>query len=308
MPLLNKRFDILVIGELNVDLILDGDINPEFNQKEKLLNDMNLVMGSSSAIFACGAARLGLKVAFIGKVGEDVFGHFMIDQLRSREVNVESVRVDPHVKTGATVILNKGNDRAILTYPGSIAELRKSDIDQKLFSEARHLHLGGYFLLSRLKKDIPDLFRLAHHNQMTTSLDTNYDPGEKWDLGGGQLLKETDIFLPNETELSAISGQTDVSQALNELAFIPTVTVKTGPEGSMAKQGDRVARARAMKVKVKDTVGAGDSFDAGFIYGVLAGFDLDKTLAFANICGSLSTRASGGIAGQPTLKEVLDKI
>jgi len=297
------RYDVLVIGELNVDLILDGDITPEFNQKEQLLKDAQLVLGSSSAIFACGASRLGLKVAFLGLVGDDIFGKFVIEELNTRNVSTRAIRVKPKVKTGCTVILNRGNDRAIMTHPGSISQLKKSDLDLSLFNYARHIHLGGYFLLDSLKKDVPSIFRLAHRLNLSISLDTNYDPNETWDLGHDNPLRETDIFFPNENEVKELSRQPDVESAMKTLSYIPTLAVKQGKAGSIARQNNEWKTVPAMKVKVKDTVGAGDSFEAGFLYGYLSGFGLEKTLKFASVCGSLSTTAAGGIAGQPTLLE-----
>jgi sugar/nucleoside kinase (ribokinase family) len=300
-----KTFDVLVIGELNVDLILNGSITPEFNQKEQLLKDAQLVLGSSSAIFACGVARLGLKVAFLGLVGDDVFGKFVIEELGARNVDTHAIKITPKVKTGCTVILNRGNDRAIMTHPGSIAQLKKSDLDLSLFKSARHLHLGGYFLLDSLKKDVSSIFRLAHQNHLTVSLDTNYDPKEKWGLGRDNPLRDTDIFFPNETEIKQITRQPDVESAMKSLGYISTIAVKRGKAGAFARQKNEIKTVTVMKVKVKDTVGAGDSFDAGFLYGYLSGFGLEKSLKLASVCGSLSTTQAGGIAGQPTLSKAM---
>ncbi len=300
-----KTFDVLVIGELNVDLILNGSITPEFNQKEQLLKDAQLVLGSSSAIFACGVARLGLKVAFLGLVGDDVFGKFVIEELGARNVDTHAIKITPKVKTGCTVILNRGNDRAIMTHPGSIAQLKKSDLDLSLFKSARHLHLGGYFLLDSMKKDVSSIFRLAHQNHLTVSLDTNYDPKEKWGLGRDNPLRDTDIFFPNETEIKQITRQPDVESAMKSLGYISTIVVKRGKTGAFARQKNEIKTVTAMKVKVKDTVGAGDSFDAGFLYGYLSGFGLEKSLKLATVCGSLSTTQAGGIAGQPTLSKAM---
>src|SRR5215510_9800266 len=111
-------FDILVAGEINPDLILSGDVVPAFGQVEKLVESATLTIGSSSAIFACGAARLGLKVAFIGVYGDDVFGRFMLDEMSKRNVDVGNAILRREGLTGLSVILNQGSDRAILTHPG----------------------------------------------------------------------------------------------------------------------------------------------------------------------------------------------
>ena len=191
------EFDILVAGEINPDLILTGDVTPEFNQVEKLVDSAALTIGSSSAIFACGAARLGLKVAFIGVCGEDVFGRFMLDEMQKRDVDVSNVIIRSNGQTGLSVILNQNADRAILTHPGLIADLQASDIPDSLLRQSRHLQVASYFLQTKLQPGLPALFHRAHSLELTTSLDTNYDPTEKW-IGFDELLSITDIFFPNK--------------------------------------------------------------------------------------------------------------
>jgi sugar/nucleoside kinase (ribokinase family) len=301
-----RDIDIVVVGELNTDLILRGDVAPAFGQAEKIIDDADLVLGSSSAIFACGAARLGLRVAFIGKVGDDEFGRFVIHALSARGVDTQGVVVDPTIKTGLSVILSRGNDRAILTYLGSISALRYEEINLSLLRRARHLHLGSYFLLAALRPQVPSLFAKAQKFGLSTSLDTNYDPAGQWAGGLAEVLVQTDIFLPNETELLAISRQETLEAALSTLAEqVPLVAAKLGPNGATARKGQKQARAEALPVAVVDTTGAGDSFDAGFIYGYLAGWDLSRALRLGCSCGSLSTQAAGGTAAQPTLAEAL---
>jgi len=301
-----KPFDLVVVGEINPDLILSGDVTPVFGQVEKLAQDMTLTMGSSAVIFACGAARLGLKTTFIGKVGQDEFGGFMLGSMQSRGIDTAGVVVDPSVRTGLSVILNRGTDRAILTYPGAIPALKLSDIDPRIVAQARHLHLTSYFLQTALRPDVPVLFELAHRHGLTTSLDTNYDPGEQWDGGLAEVLKRTDVFLPNAAECCAITRINDIAGAMRRLAqTCGLVAVKLGKEGSLLQQGDLVLHTPALPVQVVDTVGAGDSFDAGFIYGFLSGWEPGKCLQLAAASGSLSTQKAGGTDGQPTLAEVI---
>jgi sugar/nucleoside kinase (ribokinase family) len=246
-------------------------------------------------------------VAFIGKLGDDEFGQFVLRELDARGVHTSGVISDPGIKTGLSVALSRGNDRAILTYPGSIPALRYSEINQTLLARARHLHLGSYFLLDALRPDVSTLFDVAHSLGLRVSLDTNYDPTEKWNSGVAAALSRTDVFLPNETELCAIARQPSGEAALDTLASrVPTIAVKLGAQGAVGRQGDQIARAGAIPVTVVDTTGAGDSFDAGFVYGYLAGWELARALRFACVCGSLSTLAAGGTAAQPTLEEALE--
>lgn len=305
-----SKFDVVAIGEINVDLILSGNVQPAFGQTEKLVREANLCIGSSAAIFACGAARLGLKTAIVGKVGRDIFGQFMTDSLAAKGIDTSALVTDQEIRTGVSVILSEGQDRAILTYPGTISALRFPEIDFSVIQRARHLHLSSFFLLDSLRPDIPRLCREAHEAGLTVSLDTNYDPAEKWNGGLHEALRYVDIFLPNAAEVKAVAGQELVENAVEILAEkIPFVAVKLGEQGAMAKKRSAPAiLLGSQKVDVVDTVGAGDSFDAGFLFGFLQGWELRETLELAICCGSLSTRKSGGTEAQPDLNEAMQFI
>jgi sugar/nucleoside kinase (ribokinase family) len=300
-----RNFDILVAGEINPDLILSGDVVPAFNQVEKLLDSATLNIGSSSAIFACGAARLGLKVAFIGVCGDDVFGHFMLDEMQKRNVDVSNVIIRSVGQTGLSVILNNNADRAILTHLGLIAELQASDIADGLLLQSPHLHVASYFLQTKLQPDLPNLFQRAHSLGLTTSLDTNYDPSEKW-TGFDELLSVTDVFLPNKTEALSITHAANIESASKQLAQRENlVAIKLGADGALACKDNKITRSDSISVNVVDTVGAGDTFDSGFMYGYLNKWPLEKSLRLACVCGAMSTQRVGGTEGQPALEEAL---
>jgi len=300
-------FDILVAGEINPDLILSHpQLSVVFGQQETLVENATLTIGSSSAIFACGAARLGLRVAITGVVGDDFFGRYMLEALRGRQVDTSTALVDPQQKTGLSVILSRGTDRAIITHVGSIASLRADQVTDDLLRKSRHLHVASYFLQTSLQPGLPDLFQRARSLGLTTSLDTNWDPSGEW-RGVGDLLPLVDVFLPNEQEALALTGSADLASAASRLSRQSrVVVVKLGERGALARQGEQTVRAPALPVAVADTVGAGDSFDAGFLSGYLNTWSLERSLHLALACGSLSTRLPGGTDGQPTLEEALE--
>ncbi len=302
-------FDVLVIGELNVDFILYGsDVTPAFGQTEKLIQDATLTVGSSAGIFASQAARLGLRTTLIGVVGADLFGDYVLKALYERGVDIGACTRVPGLKTGASVILAPASgSRAILTYSGSIGALHAGQIDYSLFARARHLHLASYFLLDRLRPDLPRLLAQARRGGMTISLDTNWDPAGRWQVE--DILHLCDVLLPNEAELLAITRVSDVSSALPRLARRDNmIAVKQGARGATAWRGGELVYCEALPVEVVDTTGAGDSFDAGFVFGYLHRWPLADTLKLACACGSLSTRSVGGTASQPTLKEALEVV
>ena len=265
-------------------------------------------MGSSAVIFACGCARLGLKTAFIGKVGEDLFGQFMLDSMGDRGIDTSGIIMDSSIGTGLSVILASKGDRAILTYPGVIPTLKYSDIQINVIKNSRHLHLSSFFLLDCLRPDIPKLFKQARKLGLSTSLDTNFDPSEKWNDGLDEALEYVDVFLPNEAEVKAVTGNNNELDALLALSKrIENVVVKLGADGAIGKRkGQEMFKQETVSVKVIDTVGAGDSFDAGFVYGFLYGWPFQKAIKFAVACGSISTMAAGGTSGQATVERAED--
>jgi len=296
--------DLLVLGDANPDLVLWGDVAPVFGQAERLV-DHDLVLGGSGAIAACAAARLGLRTAFVGVVGDDVFGRFTLDALTERGVDVSGCRVDAERPTGVSVILAREDDRAILTSPGAIADLRAADVPPELLASARHVHASSYFLQVGLRDELPDLFEGVRARGGSTSVDPNADPTERWDGGLLELLPLVDVLLPNDAEARAIAGEDDLEAAAAALAARgPIVAVKDGANGGLAVDGEVTIRAAAEPIDVADAIGAGDAFDAGFLVGRLLGEPLERCLRLAVACGSLSTRGRGGTAAQPSMDEV----
>ena len=301
-----RDIDLLVLGDANPDLVLTGDVDPAFGQAEKLVDGARLVIGGSGAITACGAARLGLRAAFVGVLGDDVFGRFMLEALGEHGVDTRGCVVDPARPTGLSVVLSRGDDRAILTSVGAIANLRGELVDRDLLGSARHVHVSSYFLQPRLWPDLPTLFDEAHDAGATTSVDPNWDPSEVWEGGLPELLERTDCFFPNSYEARAITGIDDVDIAAAALAEPGAlVAVKFGQGGGLAVKGDEGVRSEAIPPAVVDTTGAGDTFDAGFLVGYLEDWPLERCLAIAVASGSLSTRAVGGTGAQPSMAEVL---
>jgi sugar/nucleoside kinase (ribokinase family) len=220
-------------------------------------------------------------------------------------VDVSNVIRRQDGQTGLSVILNRGPDRGILTHSGLIAALKASDIPDGLLQSARHLHVAAYFLQTNLQPGLANLFQKAQAFGVTTSLDPNYDPSEKW-IGFDQLLAVTNVFLPNDKEALSLSGESNVNLAADSLGSkVETLAIKLGAEGALEICNGEKVRVPSIPVNVIDTVGAGDSFDAGFLYGYLNGWTLEKSLQLACVCGALSTQRAGGTEGQPTLDEAM---
>jgi sugar/nucleoside kinase (ribokinase family) len=300
-------FDLLVLGDVNPDLVLrGGDVVPAFGQAEHLVEEAVLTVGGSGAIMACAAARLGMRVILCGVVGDDLFGRFVCDELERRGVETRGIVTTPERPTGVTVVLSGAEDRAILTMPGTIAELRADAIDRSLLDGARHVHVSSYFLQSGLQADLASIFERVHGAGGTTSIDPNWDPTEAWDAGLLDVLAATDVFFPNAVEATRVARISDVGEAITRLSSqAGLVVVKRGDLGATAGSRGERATVAGRSVPVVDTTGAGDSFDAGFLAAWLAGEPLERALAIANACGALSTRATGGVNGQVTWDEAI---
>lgn len=287
------KFDITIAGEINLDLILYGLPEEMPEERELLASDFAITLGSSSAILAHNLAALGIKVGFATKAGDDSLGSIAMDRLRERGVELGSVRRAGN--SGVTVILPHGVRRHILTYPGTISELQLEDLDLDYLASARHFHLSSLFLQRKLLPDVPELFRRMKAAGLTTSLDTNDDPDDRWEGSLEEILPNVDILLPNEREAMRLTAADNLEDALLRLTDkVETVVVKRGAEGAVAMQNGHRFSAPAIAVTVIDPVGAGDSFDAGFLHHYLNGSDLASCLAYGNLCGALSTTSGGG--------------
>jgi sugar/nucleoside kinase (ribokinase family) len=306
-----RDLDLLVLGDVNPDLVLaDASLDVAFGQAETLVEDAALTIGGSGAIMACAAARLGLRTALAGLVGEDQFGAFMLQAVSARGVDVSAVVVDAGVRTGLTVVLARPGDRAILTFPGAIAAMTAERVDPGVLARARHVHVSSFYLQTALAPGLPRLLAAARAGGATTSMDPNWDPSGGWDGGLRALLGEIDVLAPNAVEACRIAGVDDVEAAAARLAARgPLVAVKLGAAGALLVPagGGAVVRAQPPPAPAEpvDAVGAGDTFDAGLLAGLLAGEPPADALGLACACGALSLRAAGGTGAQPTLEEAM---
>jgi len=298
-----SRHDLVVLGDCNPDvLVLGDDVTPEFGQTEKLVGSISLVIGGSAAITAVAAARLGLRVALAAAVGADPAGRFMLDQLAAEGVDVDAVLVRDDAPTGMTVALSRGGDRAILTALGAVASLTAAEVPAELLARAGHVHASSWFLLEdSLGPGLAGLFTTARAEGATTSLDTNWDPNERWT--GEHLLSamaQADLLLPNEAEALRLSSALSVDDAVAKLtASGSRLVVKQGERGALCADGSGQHQVSLPPVTPADTTGAGDCFNAGLIAGLLDGMDLPRAAALGCAAGALSTGSPGGTASAP---------
>ena len=290
------RFDVTIAGELNLDLILYGLPEQLAPERELLADRMMLTLGSSSAIVAHNLSVLGSQVGFQSRIGDDPLGAIALERLQQAHVDTSRVRRAPGViTTGLTVILHHENWRNILTYAGTIAELTWDDLDLDYLADSRHFHLSSYYLQRALRPQIGELFQYFKSKGLTISLDPNDDPEDRWEGNLEKVLNSVDVFLPNEREACKAAGTEDLEAAISKLSeLVPLVVVKLGRKGAIAQHGNERFTSPARVVEAVDTVGAGDSFDAGFLHQYVRGADIATCLSSGNLSGALSTTRPGG--------------
>lgn len=292
MPL----FDVTIVGEINLDLILHGLPVEIPTEREVLATGFEATLGGSSAIVAHNLACLGMATGFITRIGPDELGRMALDRLAQSGVDLSRVvKTENGPRTGVTVLLDHGGERRILTYPGTMFEMTRADLDLEYLASARHFHLSSLFLHRGLQADLPDLFKELKSRGLTLSLDTNDDPEDKWDGVLAQLLPYIDILLPNKDELLRMTRRDTLDDALTELSsMVPIVAVKCGKEGAVVQNGANRIHVPGLTVDPIDSIGAGDSFDAGFLAAWLSGSSIEESARAGNVTGAFSTLRPGG--------------
>ncbi len=302
----NKDFDVLVAGELNIDLIMDGlQQFPEVG-KEILANRMLYTLGSSSAIFASNLSSLGISVNYCGCVGKDDLGKKIICDLNAKKVGTINIIYSDAAATGITVILNTDQDRAMVTYAGAMNELREAHITDAMLMNARHLHVSSVFIQPALKPGLTKLFKRAKQSGLTTSLDPQWDVHEQWECDWQNLLPYVDVFLPNAEEIKNITGKKTLKEAVESIKNIANIiVVKNSIEAALIISGDEVIEQPAfINHDFADAIGAGDSFNAGFIGSYLHDRSLKECATFGALCGAINTTGNGGTTAFASLDDI----
>lgn len=298
---------ILLVGEINFDVVLKGHHAVPVPGREILVEDFTMTLGSSCAITGAGMVRLGNRASYVGKAGDDPGGRFCLEKMQALGLDVSRVTLDPALKTGVTVSLTSNTDRSLISYLGATAALTAGEVGSGLFAGYRHLHTSSYFLQTGLHPGFADLFARARQHGLTTSLDPACDPAGEWKSGLDRVLREIDVFLPNEVELAGITGEKDPVAGLRAIENGRTLTVaKMGARGAMALKNGTPVSVPAPAVQPLDLTGAGDCFNAGFLHAWLRRMELEDALRFGVACGSFSIRGLGGTGAQPTEKEAFE--
>jgi sugar/nucleoside kinase (ribokinase family) len=288
-----ELIDCAFIGDLNPDIVLRGNSMPVLG-REVFCDDFYLTLGGSTSICAAVFSNLGGSGGLFGRIGDDWFGKFTVDALKTCGVDTSGIHVCAGKHSPVTISFAAEHDRALLTYQGTCGSIEERDIPvNDILRRVRHIHIGSFFLQPHLAQMFADIFESAHRTGITTSLDAGWDPTEKWDPALFGLLRFTDIFFPNESEATAITGEQTAAAAARKLSeFCRVAVVKCGAKGSvLASEKSNFECPIYDKYGGKDYTGAGDSYNAGFLRAFLAGKPMFDCMKYGTATAALRISA-----------------
>jgi sugar/nucleoside kinase (ribokinase family) len=294
---------ITVVGNFVVDIIGKPIDRLPDRGRLLLIDTLETHVGGNAPNAAGALAKLGAEAAVIGRVGDDLYGRFMLEKLAGWGVETSCVVRDRECATGVTLVaVDASGERSFIHHFGANARFGPADVPPEALAGSRHLHLASFFVLPALD-GVPaaGLLRRARERGLTTSLDACWDRTGRWMELLSPCLPHVDYLMPSEEEARELTGRTEpaeMARAFQELGA-RTVVIKRGGRGCFYSAPEGELSVPAFEVEVRDATGAGDCFIAGFLYARSRGWELERTLRFANACGALSVQQVGAVSGLP---------
>jgi ribokinase len=299
-----KQWEVITVGDVFLDLVMTGFRTWPQAGEEACAKALRRDIGGGAAITACGLSKLGARAALLAMIGQDA--DWLVERLSAFAVTPELLLVDHQDATGLTVSVSTAQDRAFFTYPGANRALQAllltmPSVRQTLVA-ARHVHLA----LPAIPALLSTLSKALQQAGVTLSLDVGWHEDWLRNRRNLQALSSIDLFMPNEREAELLTKQAEPEAMLRQFAKagVRGVALKLGARGAMLLWEDQIYSCSPPPVKPRDTTGAGDCFNAGFIHAWLSGGAPEEWLQAGNVCGALSTQQLGGVEGLPTARQL----
>jgi ribokinase len=295
------KWDAFIYGDVNVDIVIPGVEHFPLPGQEDVVDTMETYVGGGAALFTLGLGKLGLKPVFQGTIGGDCYGKFILEEFNKTNTDCSLLRVSKSNKTGISISFTNEKDRCFLTYRGTNDEINLDLVELNQVAKSRHIHVTGYAGSKNHGKYLNLLKQVKEIQNITVSFDVGWDETDEWYEGIYELFPYIDVLFMNETEAIHYGRKATAREAIKDFSdHCKTAVAKLGKSGAIAYQGGNFFKAQSYNVTAVDTTGAGDSFNAGFIYGFLKGKDIAECLKYGNGCGALSVTKLGGNTGFPT--------
>jgi ribokinase len=290
--------DVIVMGDINVDVVFSIPAYP-VPGSEAISTSVQMYTGGSAINTAIALAKMDIDVGFIGRIGQDTLANQILNDLKSVGVDCSCIQVDPKVSTGLIFIAVTGDgERTMFAARGANSFTQASAIDPDYFADCRWLHLSSYsFLAHHQYETVLTALDLAENSPHTrVSLDIGTEPALRAKAQIMEILPRLDVILPNERELTLLGEGRSIEASLDYLlgdGGVNAVITKCGSKGCLLAVGDKRATIPSFNIRVRDTTGAGDSFNAGVVLGRLVGLSWEASSALGNALGGLATTQEG---------------
>ncbi len=300
---------ILVFGDANLDIFISGKREIPAAGTEEYVKEMPYAVGGGAALVVMGLGKLGCNAAYCGTLSGDMMGRMIATSMKDVGIDLSMATIDNDVQSGISLSFTDEKDRSFISFAGSIA---KNDVDmlRRLdFSSIGHVHITGYNAKDH-EKYLNILKFIKAQGDITTSYDVAFDETGLWNPALKELMPYVDVFFMNEVEAAGYSGGKNPEEAAEYFAdFGNAIVIKAGSKGSFLKvKGEELICEKVTPVKAVDTTGAGDSFNAGFLWAYTSGLDGRTALRCGNYCGGRCVTAKGGNTAFPSLRELKEKI
>lgn len=306
-----SKWDVFFYGDVNIDLVIPGVDGFPLAGEEKITPVMETFIGGGAALTALGLGKLGMKPVFQGIIGDDAYGQFILGEFGKKGIDCSLLQVDKKLKTGISISFTNEHDRSFLTFRGTNEYLNVEEMSLEAVKESKHVHMTGYCGSKNHSQYLAVLKEINKQTNTTVSFDVGWDETGLWNKEIYQLLPYIDVLFMNETEALHYSREkTEEEAALSLKEVRGMVVLKLGKKGSMAMCQETIYTKPGFEVAAVDTTGAGDSFNAGFLYGYLNKESIQRCLTLGNGCGAMSVTQLGGNTGFPDrqgLRQLLEK-
>jgi sugar/nucleoside kinase (ribokinase family) len=307
-----NNIDVLCVGQLSVDILVKPVEKVDFHLDTQRVDTLEITNGGDCLNVAIGLSRLGNRVRFIGKIGEDHFGDFLTKVIDKTGIDYKGLRISTEAPTcSVLVLINSSGERTFFYQGGANDHFSLNDIDMSLVDNVKLVHVGGTYLLPHFDgSGAASLFTKAQSIGKITAMDVTWDVTGRWLETIETCLPHLDFFLPSLREAEKITGKCTPQEMASFLQGrgVKNVIIKLGESGCYVQPAGTEERGffvKPHKTRVVDTTGAGDAFVAGFLSAYLRKWDLWKCAQFGCATAAFNIQSVGATEGSPTFEEAM---